>query len=369
MDYLQKPSYHFKPNKGWINDPNGLVYYKGMYHIFYQHCPDFEVPGKQPMHWGHAVTKDFMKWTELPIALAPDMKYDQGGTWSGTAIVKDDRLYLVYTSVVRNENHSPFWLQTISIAYSDDGIHFEKYEHNPVIQTVPSDGSVENFRDPAVTCIDGVYYCVIAGGHEASAAARLFLYKSGDLFRWEYVGIMAEWADSLYAECPSFAQAGDQFLLTASVVTRTRGHYFSLMFGTFQDGKFTIQHSAEAYKGPDQYAGQMFRDYRGRNIMISWISGWEYERFAEKDIGCMSTPCEIQLRDGKISVYPIEEVRHLLKNSDPSVKMTEDGFVIDREGREPVRYVGIVNDLKIMRDGYITEVFVNGGEEVFVAVL
>ena len=60
MDYLSKPSYHYKPQRGWINDPNGLVYFRGYYHVFYQHAPDFEAPWHQPMHWGHARTRDFL---------------------------------------------------------------------------------------------------------------------------------------------------------------------------------------------------------------------------------------------------------------------------------------------------------------------
>ena len=74
MDYLQKLKYHYRPSKGWVNDPNGLVYFQGYYHVFYQHAPDYETPWKQPMHWGHARTKDFLKWEELPVALFPDKK-------------------------------------------------------------------------------------------------------------------------------------------------------------------------------------------------------------------------------------------------------------------------------------------------------
>ena len=87
MNYLEKLQYHYKPEKGWINDPNGLVYFDGYYHIFYQHSPNYEVPGKEPIHWGHARTKNFVEWEELPIALYPDKFYDDEGCWSGTAIV------------------------------------------------------------------------------------------------------------------------------------------------------------------------------------------------------------------------------------------------------------------------------------------
>ena len=153
MDYLQALKYHYRPKHGWINDPNGLVYFKGYYHIFYQHAPDYEVPWQQPMHWGHARTKDFLTFEELPVALYPDTPYDADGCWSGTAIVKDDTLYLLYASVLKDEwgKHS---CQTVSVAYSKDGIHFEKHAGNPVIDRFPPDGG-KDFRDPAVCCIDG----------------------------------------------------------------------------------------------------------------------------------------------------------------------------------------------------------------------
>ncbi len=367
MDYLQKLSYHYRPAKGWVNDPNGLVYFQGFYHVFYQHAPDHEIPWRQPMHWGHAKTKDFLTWEELPVALCPDKEYDNNGCWSGTAIVKDDVLYLFYASVHTpqgsNEN-----IQTVSVAYSTDGVNFEKYAGNPVIDRYPEDGSPD-FRDPAVCFIDGTYYCIMATGNQATRAGRLLLYRSNDLFKWDYVGIMSEWAECKFAECPSFVPANGKFLLAASVCPLEKRHYFSVMYGGFKDGKFAAEYCSEVDKGPDQYAGQVFRDHKGRNIMISWTPGWSYSGLVERDIGCMSVPRELKLFNGKITAYPVEELQHLLKNEDPSVKRTENGFIIERTGREPVIYDGEVKDLKILRDGYMVEVFVNGGEEVYTALL
>ena len=164
-------------------------------------------------------------------------------------------------------------------------------------------------------------------------------------------------------------RAGDRFLLAASVCPLDKRHYFSLMFGSFENKKFSIEYSAEVDKGPDQYAGQIFSDHRGRNILISWVPGWAYSGYADRDVGCMSVPREIKLVDGKIYAYPVEELQHLLKDEDPSVKRTEKGFVIERAGREPVVYEGEIDDLKVIRDGYIVEVFVNGGQEVYTALL
>ncbi len=366
MDYSQKLKFHFQTEKGWVNDPNGLVYFNGYYHIFYQHCPNFEAPWIEPMHWGHARTKDFLTWEELPIALTPDKEYDTNGCWSGTAIVKDDILYLFYASIKKTEETDKF--QSVSVAYSKDGIHFEKYEGNPVIPTFPADGGPD-FRDPAVCCVDGNYYLIMAAGNPESQTARLLMYQSQDMFHWEYKGIVCQWEQCQYAECPSFMKAGDKFLLSASVRQLDKVHYFSIMYGSFEQGKFTVEYAAEVDKGPDQYAGQIFTDHLGRQILISWVPGWKYKHFREYDVGCMSVPREIKLINGEIYGYPIKELQFLLTDTDPAVKRTENGFVIEREGRDPVVYEGEIKDLKILRDGYIIEVFVNGGKEVYTALL
>ena len=363
IDYNKRLEFHYRPQKGWINDPNGLVYFKGYYHVFYQHSPNYEYPWEEPMHWGHARTKDFLEWEELPIALYPDKEYDNNGCWSGTAIVQEDTLYLFYASI-----HGEDKRQTVSVAYSKDGITFEKYVHNPVIAQYPPEGGLD-FRDPAVCCINGQYYCVMASGNPTDKAARLLLYKSEDLLNWNYVGIMCEWGNCQYAECPSFMSAVNNYLLTASVCPLESNHYFSVMYGQFRDDKFEIQYSAEIDKGPDQYAGQVFRDHLGRNLLISWAPGWRYSKYAEKDIGCMSVPRELKLINGKIYGYPVKELQHLLKDEDECLKRTKTGFIVERTNRAPVIYEGDITDLKILRDAYIAEIFVNGGEEIFTILL
>ena len=367
MDYTQKLKYHYRPQRGWINDPNGLVYFKGYYHVFYQHAPDFETPWKQPMHWGHAITKDFLHWQELDVALYPDEEYDRGGCWSGTAIEHNGVLYLFYASIHPHKDTGKK-TQEVSVAYSEDGIHFKKYENNPVIDRYPADGGPD-FRDPAVCRIGDVYYCVMASGNPESKTGRLLLYKSDDLLSWSYVGIISEWERCRFTECPSFMSAGDRFLLSASICPIDKVHYFSIMFGKFENNTFTVEYSAEVDKGPDQYAGQIFTDHRGRNLLISWIPGWKYSGYAKTDIGCMSIPREVKCKDGKITAYPIEELWHLLRNEDDAVVRTDDGFIIERTGREPVIYKGEIDDIKILRDGYVIEVYVNGGQQVYTALL
>ncbi len=358
--YTEIPEYHYRPSKGWINDPNGLVQFRGYYHIFYQHSPNYETPWHESMHWGHARTKNFLDFEELPVALYPDKDYDKDGCWSGTAIVKDDTLYLFYASVSDGR-------QTIGVAFSSDGINFKKYDGNPVIDEIPPEGS-KDFRDPAVCYADGKYRCVIASGNREKGSAVLLLYDSTDLLDWKYRGVMREWENAEYAECPSFIRFGDKYLLSASVC-RKDSHSFSISVGSFENGCFTAECESETDKGPDRYAGQIFTDENGRAIMISWIPGWNYAGYRQKDIGCMSAPCEITYEGGKIRSFPVSEVRKLLKDNDPALIRTPEGFSIKRAGRDDVIYRGEIKSLHCLRDKYTLEVYLNGGEEVYTALL
>ena len=181
---------------------------------------------------------------------------------------------------------------------------------------------------------------------------------------------MCQWENSEFAECPSFVQAEDnKFLLAASVCPYDETRYFSLMYGCFENGKFTIEHSAKSDKGPDQYAGQVFRDHKGRNLLITWIPGWGCENTSDKNIGCLSVPRELTYKDGKVFAYPPRELRHLLKEDDPCIVRTQTGFIIPRSDREPLIHEGEIKNLAVLRDGYIAEVFVNGGESVYSVLL
>lgn len=354
------PRFHYRPARGWINDPNGLVWFRGYYHIFYQHAPHYETPWHESMHWGHARTKDFLHYEELPVALFPDRPYDRDGCWSGTAIVKDDVLYLFYACVCGDT-------QAVAAAYSEDGLHFEKCAENPVIATYPAEGSPD-FRDPAVCFADGKYRCVMASGNREKHTAVLLQYESGDLLHWQYRGVMREWENAKFAECPSFVPFGEKYLLAASVC-RAEGHCFSIAVGSFRQDRFVPEITGEVDHGPDQYAGQIFRDPSGRALLLSWIPGWNYAGYRARDVGCMSLPREITVRDGRLCAYPAAEVRHLLKEADPALQRTVEGFRIQRAGRADVVYTGPVKTLSCVRDADILEVFVNGGEAVYTAFL
>ena len=298
--------YHYHPEKGWINDPNGLSFFNGYYHLFYQHCPNSEYPGVEPMVWGHARTKNFSEYEELPIAIQNDESYDINGVWSGTATEKDGILYAFYASV-NSENR-----QQISLATSKDGITFEKYEKNPIISEYPLNCG-DDFRDPAILCVDGTNYLVIASADRDKNTGTLLLYRSGNMFDWEYVGIMMEYDDCRYCECPSFIKYKDGFILSVSVCPNNGDHYFEVMYGSFNGETFAPKITSHFQKGPDEYAGQIFLAPDGRAILISWVPGWQYQPH-EKCIGCLSIPLEITVCDNEIKAYPVAELRHLIND-------------------------------------------------------
>lgn len=356
--------FHFRPASGWMNDPNGLIEYKGYYHLFYQHCPHYEAPWREPVYWGHARTKDFLHWEELPIALAPGDPFDNGGCWSGTALEKDGRLYLFYASIHNGR-------QEISAAWSDDGITFEKYAGNPIIADHPAAGS-DDFRDPAVMKWGDGYVMVIASGNAEADAGRLLLYRSDDLLHWQFDGIAFEKKGAHDCECPSFLRGeGDKCLLCTSVqfVKPTERKDFVLQFGRFDGRTFTPEVTGHPQKGPDQYAGQAFTDSRGRHILMTWIPGWHFAGYGEKSVSCMSLPMELTERNGKVYCYPIAELRHLLTDGDPAVERTPDGFVIRRGDRDDVTFTGRIDSLELLRDNYVLEIFINKGETVMSVIL
>lgn len=367
MDYSEKLEFHYKAKKGFQNDPNGLVFFKGYYHVFYQHAPHYEKAGMEPCCWGHARTRDFVCWEELPVALTPEFDYEADGCWSGTAIVKDDVLYLFYASVATRDGRT-YMKQSVSVAYSTDGIHFTKYAKNPVIKDHNEFGS-EDFRDPAVFERDGKYYLLMATGHKATQTGRLLVYESDNLLNWRYSSILRQWENTRFTECPSVVRYGEKWLIAASVCPMDDNHFFSIMYGDFVDGEFLVEAESTFDKGPDSYAGQIFNDHLGRAILLAWIPGWKYNGCFVRDAGCISLPKEITVANGKITGYPITEVASCLKKSDPLVEITDSGFVVKRQEHGDVIHVGEINEIGILRDKFVLEIYVNHGETVYSILL
>lgn len=209
--------YHIMPKSGWINDPNGFSYFNGYYHIFYQHYP--YAPEWGPMHWGHARSKDLVHWETLPIALTPGDTEDKDGCFSGTGIVKDDTLYLFYTGHHYYGDNDPdhFW-QNQNMAFSQDGLHFTKYQHNAIIPKPPEDNT-HHFRDPKVWQHGDDYYMIV-GSQNNESLGRIILYRSHDLLSWDYIGPVdmsnGQQIEGYMWECPDLFELDGQHVLLFS---------------------------------------------------------------------------------------------------------------------------------------------------------
>jgi len=349
--------YHFEPWKGWMNDPNGLIFFRGKYHAFFQHYP--YAPEWGQMHWGHAVSEDLLNWTELPIALFPDRPYENsGGCFSGSAVEKDGVLYLFYTSVSEEMG------QTQSVAVSGDGLTFRKYENNPVIRRVPPDGSAD-FRDPKVTKMFGGYYMVCGSGKDG--VGKILLFASADLLEWTYAGVLLEGAQyGRVLECPDFFPFGDGYVLMFSQMGRST-HTTAFVYGDFDGERFTPVSVQTPESGPHFYAPQTFAGPDGRRIMIGWLNSWGKTAGAGADyIGALSIPREITMKDGKIRTFPVREAESLLEETDELVRAGKDSVtVLTDEPGLVLRYDGPVNGVSVLRDTKTIEVFVNGGEASF----
>ncbi|WP_338540718.1 glycoside hydrolase family 32 protein [Paenibacillus tundrae] len=323
VDPTYRLGYHLMPQVGWMNDPNGFIYFNGAYHLFYQFYPYAPVWG--PMHWGHAVSSDLVTWEHQPVALAPDRTYDIDGCFSGSAIIKDGKLALMYTGhVVTGPNKDHDYYQTQNIAESDNGIDFVKSTHNPVIplDLIPAHTSKKDFRDPKVFERNGMYYCVL-GSNDAAGNGLILLYRSTDLQQWSFVNVMAQSDGTLGDnwECPDLFAMGDQDVLIMSPqrMPAQGDNYRNLhstvyMMGNLDEeqGVLDYEHYYPLDCGFDFYAPQTTEDAQGRRIMIAWMETWETEiptQNAHQWAGAMTLPRELIRKGDRLTFQPLPELK------------------------------------------------------------
>jgi beta-fructofuranosidase len=290
-----RPQYHLLPARNWMNDPNGPVYFKGRYHMFFQYNPQAAVWGD--MSWGHAISKDMLHWTHLPVALTPTPGApDAYGCFSGSAIVEGERVYVVYTGTKKSGDD----LATIRdganniqesqcLAWSDDPrlVRWKK-DPQPIVPRPPKGMEIAGFRDPSVWRHDDRYYMTVGSGVENEGGCVL-LYRnsagplSADLRSWEYLHKLAsgEWNrkktanpcdDGEMWECPDFFALGD---------AADGGHHV-LIYSTlgkvyWESGRLdeTAMRFVPVKKGELDwggfYAPKTQTDAQGRRILWGWI--------------------------------------------------------------------------------------------------
>ncbi len=283
---LYRPQIHFSPQQHWMNDPNGMVYYRNLYHLFFQYYPGSTVWG--PMHWGHATSKDLIHWKHLPVALYPD---SLGYIFSGSAVVdihntsgfgKNGAIPLVAIFThhdPRGEKEGKTNYQNQSIAYSlDKGKTWKKYAHNPVL----INPGIKDFRDPKVSWYakEGKWIMTLA------TLDCISFYSSKDLKNWNKE---SEFGKKLGAhggvwECPdlfplAFGGKTIWILLVSINPGGPNGGSATQYFTGNFDGKSFIPFQTDTRwidYGPDDYAGVTYFNTGARKIFLGWMSNWNY---------------------------------------------------------------------------------------------
>jgi beta-fructofuranosidase len=260
------PRYHFRPAKNWMNDPNGLIYWNGEYHMFYQYNPNAAYWGD--MHWGHTVSTDLVHWKPLPLALYPDKPYDKDGVFSGCAVVHKGVPTLVYTGT------KP---ETQCIATTSNNLReFHKIEQNPVIAEPPT--KVTGFRDPCLWQ-EGDEWLMALGGGFPDVGGAVLLYSSKDLISWKYLHPLCQGEKAKTGhnwECPNFFPVGDRHVLLISAEPFRKVLYLT---GRYENRRFTPESEGVLDAGGSLYAPQTFVDKDGRRTLIGWL----FENRPEKD--------------------------------------------------------------------------------------
>ena len=285
-----RPQYHFTPERGWMNDPNGLVFHNGEYHLFYQHYPDSTIWG--PMHWGHAVSTDLVHWEHLPIALYPD---SLGYIFSGSAVVDRDNttgfgsvdkpalvaMFTYHDPVGEKAGRDDF--QTQGIAYSNDnGRSWVKYEGNPVLKNP----GIRDFRDPKVRWWAEQKKWILT----LAVKDHVEFFSSPDMKTWTRLSAfgLGIGAHGGVWECPDFfpltdAQGQERWVLLSSINPGgpQGGSATQYFIGAFDGKTFRAQDNVTRWidYGADNYAGVTWSDIieaDGRRLFIGWMSNWQY---------------------------------------------------------------------------------------------
>lgn len=370
LDSTYRPKFHFAPARNWMNDPNGLVWHNGEYHLFFQHNPFGTKWGH--MSWGHAVSKDLLNWAELPVAIAED---EDGAIFSGSAISQGDEIVAFYT------RHTDSHQSQCMARSADGGRTFEKYEKNPVL-----DEGKKDFRDPKVFRFQEHWIMCVAQPLDR----QISFYKSEDLINWEHLSNFGPAAAVAGIwECPDLFPLnldGEEFwvLLVSLNPGGLYGSGTQYFIGDFDGRVFTPKYSTEEPHwldfGKDNYAGVTFNNEpNGRRIFIGWMANWEdVKEHPETSWTCqMTVPRELGLSkyQGEVVLtqHPLVKATYEINSAIPVsgiVGLTgfvEVGFNADRRTifinnyEAPYEPQNAVINLKVVLDNSSVELFTGDG--------
>jgi beta-fructofuranosidase len=321
------PRLHGRPDRGWVNDPNGCSYIDGRYHVFFQYNPD------APMHagikWGHASSTDLAHWRQEPIALVNRTgELDSYGCWSG-CVVNDVGVPTAVYSAVADDTHRT----NVLLARSDREMRVWQQDRKPVART-PDDASISHVRDPFVFEVDGHRYAVQGAGH-TDGGPCILVYGCDDLSAWTELGVLLSGDDPIAAEvasaniweCPNLVRFADRWVLILSLWRRT-GERFSLAGVRYLLGDLVVGPDGPRFaptsgglldRGPCFYAPQVLRA-GDRHLLWAW--SWERGR-ARPDItatgwaGALTFCRELALVDDAVVSRPVAELDRLRRDPLP----------------------------------------------------
>lgn len=337
------PHFHLAPPAGWMNDPNGMIWFNNRYHAFYQHHPNNENWG--PMHWGHATSEDMIHWCHEPIALAPGDKDDKDGCFSGSAVDDNGVLSLIYTghTWLAGEGNDDAIREVQCLATSRDGIHFEK---QGVVLTPPE--GIMHFRDPKVWREANTWWMVV-GAKDPGNTGQILLYRGESLREWTFDRVLAHAnaGESYMWECPDFFSLGEHhYLMFSPQGMKSEGYSNRNRFqsgvipGVWSPGRIFAQSGpfTELDHGHDFYAPQSFCAKDGRRIIIGWMDMWESSMPSKREgwAGCMTLARELSESNGKLIQRPVREAESLRQQYQPVPASTVDSKRILQENAQAI---------------------------------
>lgn len=318
--------WHIMPSVGALNDPNGLIQAHGRYHLFYQWNPLACRAGAS--WWGHLSSTDLVQWRHEPVALLPTEDYEINGCYSGSAVLKDDKIHLLYTGNVKFADGSRTAWQCVAVEQPDG-----TYEKQGPVIALP-EGYTGHVRDPKVWQHDGLWYMVLAA-QSPDLKGKVLLYCSPDLKQWELLNELAgSYVNQLTEfgymwECPDLFRLGNADILlccpqglAAKEYEYLNLHQAGYFIGELDYQTHQYQHGAfhEIDLGFEFYAPQTTETEDGRRLMFGWLGLPDDNRFAQPTVqygwvDCMTCPRELTYRDGKLYQQPASELEALRQDS------------------------------------------------------
>lgn len=317
-----RPLFHLSPLTGWLNDPNGLCYFKGRYHAYFQYSP-FEVEGGLKF-WGHSTSLDLINWHYEGCVLYPDSHMDCHGVYSGSALIEEDIQYFYYTGNRKEEGEHDYVntgrVSSVVLVTSEDGERMGEKRLLLDNEDYPEDVSC-HVRDPKVWKEDDRYYMVL-GARTKAGVGQALLYEGRSPYDWHLKQRLCKDGDFGYMwECPDVFELGEKrFLLVCPQGMERQGTqyqnryqtgYFTLT-GSLKQG-FVLSDMTELDYGFDFYAPQTFTEPSGRRILIGWMGMPDAVEHGNPTVEdgwnqILTLPRELFVRNGRLCQRPVAEL-------------------------------------------------------------